>query len=146
MGTCTRYKLRSMYQVQTQIHVPGTNSDPCTRYKLRSMYQVQTQIHVCDMQYADFVCTQSDIQTQRIEGDRTMWAEMVSAFGWGIFQRQILLQIWYVFVRIPQFANNNSADVIPEPSYLMSPGFSLESMYCSVMYLSIVLPHHIFDI
>ena len=46
------------------------------------MYQVQTQIHICDMEYADFVLwTQTDIQTQRIESDPTMWAEMVVASG-----------------------------------------------------------------
>ena len=46
------------------------------------MYQVQTQIHVCDMEYADFVLwTQTDIQTQRIESDPAMWAEMVVASG-----------------------------------------------------------------
>ena len=44
------------------------------------MYQVRTQIHVCDMEYVDFVLwTQTDIQTQRIESDPTMWAEMVAA-------------------------------------------------------------------
>ena len=96
------------------------------------MYQVQTQLNVCDKEYADFVLwTQADIQTQRIESDPTMWAEMVAASG-EFFKKAILPELLGKFysrsgmLSLPecqgQSPNNNPAAAIPEPSYCYCGG------------------------
>ena len=121
------------------------------------MYQVQPQIQVCDMEYVDFVLwTQKDIQTQRIEGEPTMWAEMVAASG--TFSRRQFGQSLLanctpdLVCCLCQNARDSPPTTIQQMSFLsprtatMSPVFRLVSMLqCSVVYLSLVLPPHIFD-
>ena len=68
---------------------------------------------------------------------------MVRAFHWQY--GDILLAIYFfVFTYYFVLSLKNKYTILYYTIlYLMSPGFSLDSMYCSVMYLSLVLPPHI---